>query len=206
MKRSQVVSALLILLALLLGNPLLSLAQVNTANLSGVVIDPQGLGVKSAKVMVISNATGGVINIVTKNGGNDFHGDAFGFFRNKAFQARNSFSGQVDPATGILEPVKQAYTRTQSGLTIGGPLKKDKTFFFGSYEYTQREETGFSSIGIDNFGLAPCGPGCGPLNGLQLTSDQSAAVQQLLGQGQNRRSVTICRAAGFSLQRCAFRC
>ena len=129
-------------------------------------------------------ATGGVINIVTKNGGNEFHGDAFGYFRNKSFQARNAFSGEVDPVTGNLEPVKQAYTRTQSGLTIGGPIKKDKTFFFGSYEYTQREETGFSSIGIDNFGLSPfnCG-GCG-LDGLQLTSDQSAAVLQLLGQGQ----------------------
>ena len=133
-------------------------------------------------------ATGGVINIVTKSGGNEFHGDVFGYFRNKSFQARNAFSGQVDPATGNLEPVKQAYTRTQSGLTIGGPIKKDKTFFFGSYEYTQREETGFSSIGIDNFGLAPfnCG-GCG-LQGLLLTSDQSAAVLQLLGQGQVARA------------------
>jgi hypothetical protein len=130
-------------------------------------------------------ATGGVINIVTKNGGNDFHGDAFGYFRNKSFQARNAFSGQVDPVTGNLEPVKQAYTRTQSGLTIGGPIKKDKTFFFGSYEYTQREESGFSSIGINNFGLAPfnCGNGC-PLNGLLLTSDQSTAVLGLLGQGK----------------------
>jgi hypothetical protein len=129
-------------------------------------------------------ATGGVINIVTKNGGNEFHGDAFGYFRNKSFQARNAFSGQVDPATGELEPVKQAYTRTQSGLTIGGPIRKDKTFFFGSYEYTQREESGFSSIGIDNFGLSPfnCG-GCG-LQGLLLTSDQSTAVLNLLGQGK----------------------
>jgi hypothetical protein len=125
-------------------------------------------------------ATGGVINIVTKNGGNEFHGDAFGYFRNKAFQARNAFSGQVDPNSGVLEPVKQAYTRTQSGLTIGGPLKKDKTFFFGSYEYTQREETGFSSIGVDDFGLSPfkCG-GCA-LGGLLLTSDQATAVLQLL--------------------------
>jgi len=108
-------------------------------------------------------ATGGVINIVTKSGGNDFHGDAFGYFRNKAFQARNAFSGEVDPTTGNLDPVKQAYTRTQSGLTFGGPIKKDKTFYFFSYEYTQREETGFSSIGIGNFGLttgivSPCIP------------------------------------------------
>src|SRR5690348_17428342 len=98
-------------------------------------------------------ATGGVVNIVTKSGGNDFHGDAFGYFRNKAFQARNPFSGEIDPATGGLNPVKQAYTRTQSGLTFGGPLKKDKTFYFFSYEYTQREETGFSSIGVGKFGL-----------------------------------------------------
>jgi Carboxypeptidase regulatory-like domain/TonB dependent receptor len=129
-------------------------------------------------------ATGGVINIITKSGGNDFHGDAFIYGRNKTFQARNPFSGQIDPASGDLVPVKQPYTRVQTGLTLGGPIKKDKTFFFGSYEYTQREETGFSSIGIDNFGLSPfnCG-GCG-LQGLMLTSDQSAAVLQLLGQGK----------------------
>jgi hypothetical protein len=141
--------------------------------------------------MVLSNynaeygrATGGVINIVTKSGGNEFHGDAFVFGRNKSFQARNPFSGQIDPTTGDLVPVKQPYTRIQTGLTLGGPVKKDKTFFFGSYEYTQREETGFSSIGINNFGMAPfnCGTGC-PMNGLMLTPDQSAATLQLLGQG-----------------------
>jgi hypothetical protein len=78
-------------------------------------------------------ATGGVINIVTKSGGNETHGDAFGFFRNKAFQARNAFSGQIDPTTGALDPVKQAYTRVQAGLTLGGAIKKDKTFYFFSY-------------------------------------------------------------------------
>src|SRR5947208_956445 len=130
-------------------------------------------------------ATGGVVNIVTKNGGNEFHGDAFGYFRNKSFQARNAFSGQVDPVTGDLEPVKQAYTRTQSGLTIGGPIKKDKTFFFGSYEYTQREETGFSSIGINNFGLqqfqVPVGPGASVP--VLLTPAQGAAVNSLIAGG-----------------------
>lgn len=128
-------------------------------------------------------ATGGVINIVTKSGANDMHGDLFGFFRNKSFQARNAFSGEVDPATGKLNPIKQAFTRVQAGVTLGGALKKDKTFYFFSYEYTQREETGFDSIGAGNFGLAPlnCG-GCG-LDGLPLTSAQSAAVLQLLQTG-----------------------
>lgn len=131
-------------------------------------------------------ATGGVVNIVTKSGSNEFHGDAFGYFRNKAFQARNAFSGQIDPTTGALDPVKQAYTRTQSGLTFGGPLKKDKTFYFFSYEYTQREETGFSSIGIGNFSLVPVTlptPG-GPLQ-VQLTGPQAAAVGALLTSGNS---------------------
>jgi hypothetical protein len=125
-------------------------------------------------------ATGGVINIVTKGGGNDFHGNAFGFFRNKSFQARNPFSGVVD-ANGVLQPTKQGYTRTQSGLTFGGPLKRDKTFYFFSYEYTQREETGFSSIGTDNFGLTKGLVPCIPVP-LSLTRGQLAFYQGALTQ------------------------
>src|SRR6266851_4260235 len=125
-------------------------------------------------------ASGGVINIVSKSGTNEFHGNAFGYFRNKAFQARNPFSGQVDPVTGNLDPIKQAYTRTQSGLTLGGPLKKDKTFAFLSYEYTQREESGFASIGINKFGMIPVTlpPAAGGLT-VQLTPDQAKAVNSL---------------------------
>ena len=143
--------------------------------------------------MILSNynpeygrASGGVVNIVTKGGSNDFHGDVFGYLRNKAFQARNPFSGQVN-ADGDLVPVKQAYTRVQTGLTLGGPIKKDKTFFFFSYEYTQREETGFSSIGEGNFGLTtvnlpvPTTPG-GVLP-VQLTADQASTVNALLTSG-----------------------
>ena len=129
-------------------------------------------------------ASGGVINIVTKSGSNESHGDAFGYFRNKAFQARNPFSGQVNPVTGALDPVKQAYTRTQSGLAFGGPLKKDKTFYFASYEYTQREESGFSSIGINNFGMIPATTQFIPGVTLQITKDQDAAVQALLAKSQ----------------------
>jgi len=145
--------------------------------------------------MVLSNynaeygrATGGVINIVTKSGTNDFHGDVFGYLRNKAFQARNPFSGQVDPNTGELIPTKQAYTRVQAGTAFGGALRKDKTFYFFSYEYTQREETGFSSIGVDNFGLTTGNVACianpatfTPIP-LSMTQDQLNAYNTAIGQ------------------------
>jgi hypothetical protein len=143
--------------------------------------------------MILSNynpeygrASGGVVNIVTKTGTNDFHGDVFGYLRNKAFQARNPFSGQVN-ADGDLVPVKQAYTRVQTGVTVGGPIKKDKTFYFFSYEYTQREETGFSSIGANNFGLTtvnlPVPTAPGGMLPVQLTPDQASTVNSLLTSG-----------------------
>ncbi|MFI5093278.1 MAG: TonB-dependent receptor [Candidatus Acidiferrum sp.] len=132
-------------------------------------------------------ATGGVINIVTKSGGNETHGDVFGYLRNKAFQSRNPFSGAVDPNTGQLDPVKQAYTRVQTGFTLGGALKKDKTFYFLSYEYTQREETDFTSIGASSPGTGPFGMvpvPLGPGLTVQLTPSQANAVAALEQAGQ----------------------
>ena len=141
--------------------------------------------------MILSNynaeygrASGGVVNIVTKSGTNQFHGDVFGYLRNKAFQARNPFSGQVD-AEGHLVPLKQAYTRAQTGFTAGGALRKDRTFYFLSYEYTQREESGFSSIGLNNFGLITANVPTSPTSALavQLTPSQASAVNALLNSG-----------------------
>ena len=108
-------------------------------------------------------AMGGVVNIVTKSGTNAVHGDVFGFLRDSAIQARNPFSvnalfnpgnGTTIPPSFSTLPVKQSYTRVQGGATIGGPIKKDKTFYFFSYELTRRQETGFTNIGANNFGLA----------------------------------------------------
>ena len=90
-------------------------------------------------------AAGGVVNIITRSGANQFHGDVFGFLRNRNFQAVNPFSTVPNPA----------YTRVQAGTAFGGAIKKDKTYYFFSYEITRRHETGFSSIGQDNFGLTP---------------------------------------------------
>jgi hypothetical protein len=109
-------------------------------------------------------AAGGVVNIITRSGSNDFHGDIFGYLRNRSFQAVNPFSTVADPA----------YTRVQAGAAFGGAIKKDKTFFYFSYEITRRHETGFSSIGQNNFDLVPFDTGqVGlPFGTLQLTPDQ----------------------------------
>lgn len=89
-------------------------------------------------------AAGGVVNIVTKSGTNKTHASAFGFLRNRYIQATNPFSTVDQPA----------YTRVQAGFTIGGAIVPDKTFYFLSAEITRRQETGFSDIGRDNFGLS----------------------------------------------------
>ena len=88
-------------------------------------------------------AAGGVVNIITRSGSNDFHGNVYGYLRNRDFQAVNPFSTTSNPA----------YTRVQAGTAFGGPIKKDKTYYFFSYEVTRRHETGFSAVGADNFGL-----------------------------------------------------
>jgi len=88
-------------------------------------------------------AAGGVVNIITRSGSNDLHGDVYGYLRNRNFQAVNPFSTVPNPA----------YTRVQAGAAFGGPIRKDKTYYYFSYEVTRRHETGFSSIGQNNFGL-----------------------------------------------------
>ncbi len=123
-------------------------------------------------------ASGGVVNIITRSGSNDFHGDVYGYLRNRNFQAVNPFSTVPDPA----------YTRVQAGTAFGGPIKKDKTYYYFSYETTRRHETGFSSVGSPNgtFGMvnfdaspvfgAPPGSGFN----IKATPQQAAYFQQTL--------------------------
>ena len=76
------------------------------------------------------------MNVVTKSGTNKIHGDAFEFIRNGDLNARNFFA-----------PVQDTLKRNQFGGTIGGPIKKDKLFFFGTYQGTRFVETTASNIG-----------------------------------------------------------
>jgi hypothetical protein len=83
------------------------------------------------------NHSGGIVNVVTKSGGNTLHGSGFEFLRNTALDARNFFS-----------PERSFYRQNQFGGTVGGPIKKNKVFFFGDYQGTRQSQ------GIDT-GLIP---------------------------------------------------
>jgi len=69
-------------------------------------------------------SSGNVINVVTKSGSNGFHGDAYEFYRNSNVDARYFFNNGAQPS----------FHRNQFGGTVGGPIRKDKTFFFAYYE------------------------------------------------------------------------
>lgn len=71
-------------------------------------------------------SSGSQVSVVTKSGTNEFHGNVFGFLRNAAFDARNFFDSKKDP----IPP----FRRGQFGATVGGPIVKDRTFFFVNYE------------------------------------------------------------------------
>jgi hypothetical protein len=84
------------------------------------------------------NYAGGIVNAVTKSGANDLHGSAFEFLRNTNLDAKSFFATQRD-----------TYDQNQFGGTLGGPIKKDKAFFFGDYQgtrTTQGLDTGLVTV------------------------------------------------------------
>jgi hypothetical protein len=81
--------------------------------------------------------SGGQINVITKSGSNTFHGDLFEFLRNTDLDARNYFS-----------PTRGTFIQNQFGGTVGGPIKRNKVFFFSDYQGTRQRQ------GVDT-GLIP---------------------------------------------------
>jgi hypothetical protein len=82
------------------------------------------------------NYSGGQINVATKSGTNAVHGSAFEFFRDTSLDARNFFNPGVGPEAGP----KGAFHQNQFGGTLGGPIKKDKVFFFVDYQGTRQTQ------------------------------------------------------------------
>jgi Carboxypeptidase regulatory-like domain len=78
-------------------------------------------------------AVGGIVNIITKSGTNDVHGSIYEYFRNDAMDAKSELAA---PGLNKLQ-------QNQFGFTIGGPIRKGKTFYFGNYEGQRRNENPF---------------------------------------------------------------
>jgi hypothetical protein len=76
---------------------------------------------------------GAVIDVITKSGTNDFHGNVFYFGRWDALGARGFFNHEINPLTGLVLP-KDPYIRNLYGASLGGPIVRDKTFFFINYQ------------------------------------------------------------------------
>ena len=124
--------------------------------------------------------TGGIINVVTKSGTNAFHGNLFEFFRNTHLDARNYFS-----------PERAVFHQNQYGGTFGGPIRKDKIFFFADYQgqrYIQGIETGFVSVPslanrAGDFGSASAFTGT--VNGPYLAQVLSQRLGHQITQGES---------------------
>lgn len=136
-------------------------------------------------------ATGGIVNVVTKRGTNDFSGNVFGFIRDKNIQARNAFAPVAEPD----------FRRTQFGATFGGPIKRDRTFFFTAFERRQRDESGFfTSDVVGNLTASatiPVIPGVNPVarTFVNLTPQQAAAINTLVASGV---AANICAARAYA--------
>ena len=91
--------------------------------------------VTSGGIAEFGRASGGVVNILTRSGTNDLRGSLYGFLRNQRFDARNP-----------LAPTKDLLTQAQYGFTLGGPLRRERTFFFANFEQTRRNYSAVLTI------------------------------------------------------------
>ena len=125
---------------------------------SGASVSGTSLGVESiAEFQTLTNTysaqfggNGSVVNAATKSGTNSFHGSAFDFLRNSAMDARSFFDGAAPPP----------FRKNQYGGSVGGPVIKDKLFFFADYEGIRQLLGGSSLVTVPDSnarnGLLPC--------------------------------------------------
>jgi hypothetical protein len=140
-------------------------------------VKPSVEGIQEISVQTNSYApeagrtAGGVVNLTTKSGTNHFHGSAYEFFRNDIFDGRNWFQ-----TTGSMPELRQ----NQFGASVGGPIIRDKTFFFGDYE-------GFRQVSGTTYTTTV--PTLAEYNNINSQSGGSPAKQVALGNGTTGRPI-----------------
>jgi hypothetical protein len=118
-------------------------ANDDAAGLSGITYSVEAVDqfqvVTSGGQAELGRALGGYINIVTKSGTNVAHGDGYGYFRDKRLNAENALSGTRLPMN-----------QKQYGASVGGPLSRNRTFFFSNVEQKRLDQTGIVTVSQDN--------------------------------------------------------
>ena len=95
--------------------------------------------ITSGGIAEFGRASGGVVNIATRSGTNNLRGRVYGFLRNRRLDARNP-----------LSPTKDPFTQAQYGASFGGPLRRDRTFFFSNFEQTRLNNAAIITISPAN--------------------------------------------------------
>ncbi len=117
----------------------------------------------------LGGASGGVINILAKSGTNNLRGSVFGFFRNQNLDAGDPFAIVLTGTT--LNRIKPDANRQQYGFSVGLPIIKDKTFFFGAYEGLRRRESAAVAL-LTNLNIfQPSAAQNGIINALAASAD-----------------------------------
>jgi outer membrane receptor protein involved in Fe transport len=132
-------------------------------------------------------ALGGIVNIVTKSGTNNLHGSAYEYFQNNKLNARSLL--QPEPQPNVLR-------QNQFGATFGGPIKKERTFFFVNYEGQRRGESPtYPAVLLNNIGLinaSKAALGIAPENlGVLKTKDNDYVFGRLDHQLGTRNQLSV---------------
>ena len=126
-------------------------ANDDAADLAGTFFSPEVIHefqvIASGGIAEFGRASGGVVNVVTQSGTNDWRGKLYGFLRNQRLDATNIFAA-VDPATG--KRIRSPLTQGQYGASAGGPLRRDRAFLFSNFEREDLNRSGFIAISPAN--------------------------------------------------------
>ena len=121
--------------------------------------------VRSGGIAEFGRASAGFVNIATRGGTNTLHGDLYGYLRNQNLDAKNPLSG-----------TKLPLTQAQYGASLGGPIIRDRTFFFGNFEQTRQNSAGVIVISPVNVSLINAQLSAAGYNGPQLSTGQFPAT------------------------------
>ena len=136
-------------------------------------------------------ALGGYMNVVTKSGTNTVHGDLYGYFRNQRLNAANALAQRKLPVT-----------QAQFGATLGGPVVRDRTFYFGNFEQRILNQSGLITIAPGNIAAINARLDAVGYPGPRIFAGiYPNPVHSRTALGKDRSSVQLKRSVQHSVQR-----